>query len=756
MIEFDLDIPNGEVCEPENVYNVNKELNLAWDIIENTGANLFLTGRAGTGKTTFLKELRDKSLKRMIVLAPTGVAAINASGNTLHSFFQLPFAPYIPGKGFLTSDKKYLNVSRQKRRLISSLSLIVIDEISMVRPDTLDAIDAILKRLRANSRPFGGVQLLLIGDLRQLPPVVKDNEWEMLRSHYATPYFFESIALRQAGFQTVELSMVYRQSDRSFLDILNRIRDGKVSASTLDQLNERCIDAKNLSERDGYIRLTTHNRRAAAINDSRLNALPGEEFIFEAEVDGDFPESAFPVDRELRLKEGAQVMFVKNDTGSARRYYNGLIGHIENISEDKIQVVPQGEDRIIEVEKAEWENTRYMVDDLSNAITQQKVGTFRQYPLQLAWSITIHKSQGLTFDKAIIDATNSFAPGQTYVALSRCRSLEGLLLDSSIPLQAVITDSNVNDFIGYCERNVPDQEKVSSLKNDYAFTLIAELFDFEPIRRSFSDFARYVREYIVPLFPEIENEVKAQTKNLEDNLCTIGNRFVNSYRGAAVDIALADTGSGLSERIRKGCSYFFEHLEELQIFLANLPRNIDNDQYASRLNNAFEALIFLVALKMRLLKAFSKISFSSQTYLNAKADAVLMLDNMNILPGHQGKNRKQEKPPKEKKEKKPKGYSTFETLQLFREGKNIPQIVRERSLKENTIWIHIEQLIRLERIKPEEVVDTSVMKLVTDLMEKHPDFTFREIRELILGNYQRTDFPYFALRLCYNLNSNKV
>lgn len=372
MIHFDLE-ETALACEPEAVYAVNKELNIAWDIIEETGANLFLTGRAGTGKTTFLKKLRESTSKRMIVLAPTGVAAINANGATLHSFFQLPFAPYIPGRGFISEDKKFLNINRQKKRLIASLSLLVIDEISMVRPDMLDAIDNILQRLRNSSLPFGGLQLLLIGDLRQLPPVVKDAEWNLLKDHYPSPYFFDSHALRQAGYQTVELSTVYRQSDRFFLDILNKIRDGKADSSTLHQLNSRCVASPGQTfDEEGYIRLTTHNNRAAIINESRLASLPSPEFIFTAEIEGNFPESAYPAEKNLRLKEGAQVMFVKNDTGTDRRYYNGLIGKVVSLSDEKIIVSLTGGNDIIEVPKVEWENTRFVINETTKAVTQNE------------------------------------------------------------------------------------------------------------------------------------------------------------------------------------------------------------------------------------------------------------------------------------------------------------------------------------------------------------------------------------------------
>lgn len=623
MIDFEFP---GLACEPEAAYSVNRQLNLAWDIVEKTGANLFLTGKAGTGKTTFLKKLREATNKRMVVLAPTGVAAINASGNTIHSFFQLPFAPYVPGRGFLSNDKKYLRISNLKRRLISSLSLLVIDEISMVKPDTLDAIDSILRRLRNSSLPFGGVQLLLIGDLRQLPPVVKEDERQLLKEHYASPYFFESHALKRAGFHTVELSVVYRQSDRDFLEILNSIRDGKAGNEILERLNRRFLPGFKPDDGEGYIRLTTHNRSAAAINDSRLAALPSPEFHFEAETEGDFPPSAFPAERILRLKEGAQVMFIKNDVGANRRFYNGMIGKITAISEEKICVMPLGSEESIEVEKMDWENTRYQIDETTKTVVQETVGKFRQYPLQLAWAITIHKSQGLTFDRAIIDAAHSFAPGQTYVALSRCRSLDGLVLETPIPPRAVITDQGVNNFIGYYEQNSPDEACVDNLKNAYQYAQLSELFDFDPIRRSFADFQRYVLEYIVPSFPEVEPKITEFKDRIENELCKVGRRFLASYDAKSVAENLALSDSNLKSRIRKGCDYFLDIIRRLDALIHNLPTDIRNKAYATRLDNAFQALNYLVEIKKNLLLYFSDHDFSLTSYIEAKACALLSVE----------------------------------------------------------------------------------------------------------------------------------
>lgn len=745
-MDFDLQA-DGWVAEPEAQYNANRELTLAWQIVEETGANLFLTGRAGTGKTTFLRKLRETSAKQMVVLAPTGVAAINARGNTIHSFFQLPFAPYIPGKGFVSADRRFLNMSRQKKRIISSLSLLVIDEISMVRPDVLDAIDSILRRLRNSSRPFGGLQLLLIGDLRQLPPVVKGDEWELLKDHYPTPYFFESHALKKAGFHTVELTVVYRQNDAAFLDILNAIRDGRVGNDTLAALNTRHIPGFHPDDSEGYIRLTTHNRAAAAINDRRLAALPAALYSFQAEIQGDFPESAFPADLNLQLKEGAQVMFIKNDSGTARRYYNGLIGRVTAISDEKICVQPSDGSPMVEVEVSEWENTRYVVDEATKKVSQETTGVFRQYPLQLAWAITIHKSQGLTFEKAIIDAAHSFAAGQTYVALSRCRSLEGLVLDSPVHPHAVITDSDVNEFIDDCGRRTPDARTVSRMKNDYAFVLLEELFDFEPLRRAYADFERQAREALVPLYPYIESELTEFRQKISDSLCEVARKFLSRYRDGCLADAPIALDSHLTARIRKGCAYFLDLLEDLDSFISHLPKDIDNQTYAERLNNAFESLKYTVGTKCLLLEAHTRGEFSAKSFITAKSKAALTLEREGPKKARP-RSGKQEKP---KVQKKPKGYTIFETLGLWEKGKSITEIADVRGLKEGTIGSHLTELIRMGRVKLDDVVSPDIQRDVKAAMAESPGLTPVEIFEKVNSMRPSAPVPTYLLRIVTNI-----
>ena len=423
--------------------NQNNELSYAWDFVEHTGRSIFLTGKAGTGKTTFLKTVVERSSKRSIVVAPTGVAAINAGGMTIHSFFQLPFSPFVPG----AKIESRFDFGKEKRKIISSLDLLIIDEISMVRSDLLDAIDSVLRRFRNRYKPFGGVQLLMIGDLQQLTPVVTPEDERMLKPYYDTPYFFGSKALAQIDYVTIQLEKVYRQQDDIFLNLLNHIREGQTSTEDLTLLNSRFKPVFLPKPEEGYIRLTTHNQLANNYNESELQKLPGRSYTYRAKIDGTFPEYSYPTAETLTLKVGAQVMFVKNDPSGQHRYYNGRIGHVTLAEDNRLEVYCPGDANAIEVEPLEWENARYTLNDETREIETEVLGKFSQLPLRLAWAITIHKSQGLTFERAIIDASLSFAPGQVYVALSRCKTLEGMVLASKIPPQAIINDERVDDYI---------------------------------------------------------------------------------------------------------------------------------------------------------------------------------------------------------------------------------------------------------------------------------------------------------------------
>lgn len=442
----------------------NFELDVARFIVEKTDMSLFLTGKAGTGKTTFLREVVRYTKKKCIVLAPTGIAAVNAGAMTIHSFFQFGLGPFVQG---VIEPKSDFRINKSKLELIRHLQLLIIDEVSMVRADLMDHIDVALRRIRRNSKPFGGVQLLMIGDLQQLPPIAHGGEDDILRQYYKTLYFFSSAALKSMKYSCIELKNVYRQTDRHFIDILNHARDCTLTSQDISDLNARYVPGFSPKPEDGYIRLMTHNRQVDYVNETELEKLDNKPFTFVAAVTGTFPEESYPTADSLTLKKGAQVMFIKNDPD--RRFINGTLGEVKSIDKNSIAVRLAESGTIIDVEPVEWQNIRYQFDEESKEISSKQIGRFKQYPLKAAWAITVHKSQGLTFDKAIIDVHAAFSPGQAYVALSRCRTLDGLVLSSPVSTSVFMRDNAVDAYMNYISRPV----------EELAFSSCYECFEYE-------------------------------------------------------------------------------------------------------------------------------------------------------------------------------------------------------------------------------------------------------------------------------------
>lgn len=629
---------------------INEKFKLASRIVEQTGSSMFLTGKAGTGKTTFLRELRTRSRKRMIVTAPTGIAAINAGGVTLHSFFQLDFGPFVPGRK-IESGKHSMAFSREKIKIIRGLDLLVIDEISMVRSDVLDAVDAVLRRFRDRTLPFGGVQLLLIGDLQQLPPVVVESERALMEANYRSPFFFDSHALQELDYVTLELDKVYRQSSGEFLDILNAVRENRVTSEILSRLNSRCRRGFNPDDSEGYVRITTHNRLADEINTRRMAALPTPQYTFHAHIDGNFPESSFPVEKDLILKEGAQVMFVKNDSGMERRFFNGMLGIVTSLSEETgVVVTPVDGHEEIEVEPMQWENVSFHVNEETKEITEKVDGTFRQYPLKAAWAITIHKSQGLTFDRAIIDAQRSFAHGQAYVALSRCRTLEGLVLENPIPTSAIITDSTVTDFLE-CHRDKDvNPEGVDRLSHIYQMNLIRGLFNFRPMFNALEGLSRLLHENFMNIYP---TQIVAFAKQLEDirkELVDVGEKFCRQIDAIDAEYAGMDVNPKLQQRIKDACRYFISQLDTLHHSTQNLPTEHDNKKVTKKLAERYEFFETIFQVKRVLLETFLNQDFEVSLYLETKAEGMFKTSAMGSNAQPTGKKRadKRLKHPSEK------------------------------------------------------------------------------------------------------------
>lgn len=600
----------------------NSELALAWQFIENTGTHLFLTGKAGTGKTTFLRKLKRESPKRMVVIAPTGIAAINAGGVTIHSFFQIPFAPYVPESSFSTNGQATyrFRFGKEKINIIRSMDLLVIDEISMVRADLLDAVDEMLRRYRDRHKPFGGVQLLMIGDLQQLAPVVKDEEWQMLKKYYDTPYFFSSRALKQTEYCTIELKTVYRQSDGAFLDLPNRIRENHCDPQVLEALNRRYLPAFQPRKEEGYIRLVTHNYQAQRINNYELEQLPGRSYAFRATIDGKFPEYSYPTDELLELKKGAQVMFVKNDSSGEHRYYNGMIGEVTDLSADSIEVRAKDSTAAFLLQEEEWANAKYVLDEESKEIVEDIEGTFRQFPLKLAWAITIHKSQGLTFERAIIDASSSFAHGQTYVALSRCKTLEGLVLSAPLSAKAVISDRAVDRFTEEARRNEPDEDRFHSLQRTYFHELLSGLFDFRPLEQSLQRYVRLIDEHLYKLYPKQLAAYKAEAERFHEKVVIVAQKFGMQYNRLIDAVQNYATDETLQERIAAGAGYFKKEMEpQYLVLIKERVLATDNKELKKQLNTAKEELNTLFLLKDDLLAYVIAHGFRTAEYLRQKA-----------------------------------------------------------------------------------------------------------------------------------------
>ena len=600
----------------------NPELELALNFIEKTDRNLFITGKAGTGKTTFLHQIKKKSLKRMVIVAPTGVAAINAKGVTIHSFFQMPFGPILPNQIANTSNAQR-KFSKTKIDIIKSLDLVIIDEISMVRADLLDGIDQVMRRYKNRNKVFGGAQILMIGDLQQLAPVVKPHEWSLLQQHYNTVYFFSSKAYQEANVVSIELKHIYRQKNEDFIKILNEIRTNTLSDASAQILNKNYNPSFSPTKEEGYITLTTHNNRANLINDSELNKLKIKSAFFNAEISGKFSENAYPNAERLELKVGAQVMFLKNDSSTDKRYYNGKIGIITAISKETVTVQCPNEPDEIVTEKETWSNINYSINEETKAIKEEMIGAFSQIPLRLAWAITIHKSQGLTFEKAIIDAEASFAHGQTYVALSRCTSLEGLVLKTPITRSAIINDSTVSVFNESVEENHPDESILNESEKYFQLNLISEILDYQPLL--------YPITRLIDIYynnrTSIKGDVIDHLQTIKDDgivaLMKISNGFKNQLNTLSEDSVLPENSSKIQERFIKAIVYFLNTTKNsIQKPLDTITFSTDNKAVKKDFSKQFDSLQEKLEEKLFALQKMTK-GFKVQEYLKVRANAVL-------------------------------------------------------------------------------------------------------------------------------------
>lgn len=627
----------------------DERFKLAERYVEETGVSVFLTGKAGTGKTTFLKEIVRQTSKRFAVVAPTGVAAINAGGVTIHSFFQLPLCPYLPDVKELVTEyqmpERMRSLRKERVRILRTLDLLIIDEISMVRADILDAIDDTLKRYRRNDRPFGGVQLLMIGDIQQLPPVVKESERPYMEQVYSSPFFFNSKVLQRLPFVTVELEKVHRQSDRLFLDILNEVRSGMPGDAALNELNKRLFPGFVPPEDERWIRLTTHNAQADSVNEAKMNALETEEATFEAQIEGIFPENAYPAETQLRLRVGAQVMFVRNDTSGEARYYNGKIATVKKVKPALIVEDESGES--IEVNTERWENIRYGLNEESGEIEGIVEGTFEQVPLRPAWAVTIHKSQGLTFDQVIIDAGAAFSFGQVYVALSRCRTLEGIILTTPITRRCTFTSDEVSTFESSREPAEEARLKLPAMANEYFTSTLCDAFDLQRLRYLYNRVNRIYQVNLSNLYPDQAGRFNtvgagnaAQVGGMFDSSDGSGKSAPQPFEGirslsdtaqkfqkqiryiaASIHSGAPDDFPLLRERVTKACEYFTTQFRPLASFAAPLTLvEIDDKEVRKAFKAASEEFLAELRFRMTLYETILSEGFSTKAYHKLKTD----------------------------------------------------------------------------------------------------------------------------------------
>jgi uncharacterized protein YpbB len=699
----------------------NHLFQLAVRFVNQTNRHIFLTGKAGTGKTTFLKYIKENTFKKMAVVAPTGVAAINAGGVTMHSFFQLPFGSFIPGQhsgwnsnnNFNTAHTllKNLRLNNDKRQLLQQLELLIIDEVSMLRADILDEIDIILRHFRRRLfEPFGGVQLLYIGDLFQLPPVVNNEEWEVLKHHYRSPFFFDAQVIQQKPPLYLELKKIYRQHELDFINVLNNIRNNQTTDADLERLHRHYLPGYESPDNEPYITLTTHNAKADTINQNQLNKLPGKLYEFKSELKGDFNERALPAEAVLQLKEGAQVMFIKNDKGESRRYYNGKIGTITKITKDDIFVRFADAEHDMLLEKETWKNIRYQYNNEKDKIDEEEVGTFKQYPIRLAWAITIHKSQGLTFEKAIIDAGASFAPGQVYVALSRLTSLQGLVLYSRIQPHCINTDNRVIEFT----RLEKEEDQLEQELQEEQKTFIARslLLTFDWIKLT-DALQMHYDEYESRQLPD-KNQCIQWAKGVLDSVLKqqeMAEKFTRQL-DQLLSAAPQEGYQYLHQRVTAASTWFINAMDETAAAIQSHINEIKVKTKVRKYVTALQQLYLLPERKKHQLKQAVQITEGLLKGINATA----------LLELVEEQKKSEEIKVVEQTEKitaKPKkGDSHRTSLEMFREGKSIAEIAQLRNLAQSTIESHLASFITTGEIDIKEIVPEDKIAIILQALEE--------------------------------------
>jgi PIF1-like helicase/Helix-turn-helix domain len=739
--------------------------------INQTNQSIFLTGKAGTGKTTMLKKIIQTTHKNTVVVAPTGIAALNAGGVTIHSMFQLPLGGFVPDMSFeaelnigiklesITSLSKTFKMSGTKQAVIRNMDLLVIDEVSMLRADILDAIDFVIRRVRRRDQPFGGVQVLYIGDLLQLPPVVKNEEWRVLQNYYPGMFFFHSQVIRQHPILYIELKKIYRQTDDRFIDVLNNLRNNVIRDEDMQILSAYVKPDFNLHDHPGYVYLTTHNNKADNINKQSLDNLKEKIYSYKAEIEGDFPEKMYPMDETLYLKVGAQIMFTKNDLSQDKRFFNGKMGIVKSLSKDEIYVYFPEENYSIEVEKYEWTNVRYHINENTKDIEEDVIGTFVHYPIKLAWAITVHKSQGLTFDKAVLDVGDVFQPGQAYVALSRLRSMDGLVLVDMLKMHGI---KNAQDVMSFAE-NEADNETIQK-HLDYG----TKTFIYQYVKRSF-DFAFMISQWQKHAASYTDNAVNSEKNKYKEwantqytavnDLKAVSAKFLGwidlHFSAGNVDYPV------LATKIKGAYDHFFPKLDpvlhETLTKIEELKRVKRVKEFLGELMSLEELLsqIILGMKKATLLidayiheKEISKENLTDPFIRNYRAQKIESIkENLRSTNNHVIIEEEDNddfsyyvKKPKKSKENK---ISTYQiTHELWIQKKSLEDIALERKLTVNTIQGHMARLIEEGHVSMTEILSDETIRSLDRLFSDYEGGSLSEMKERA-----GEDFSFGELRI---------
>ncbi|MBL6447272.1 helix-turn-helix domain-containing protein [Fulvivirga sp. 29W222] len=724
---------------------------LAVKYVNTTDRHIFLTGKAGSGKTTLLRYLVEKTYKNAVVAAPTGIAAINAGGVTLHSLLQLPFGTFVPEElvraGQELSEKLntpksvigQLQMGSTKRKLLREIELLIIDEVSMLRADLLDCIDLILKHVRRKrSVPFGGVQLLFIGDLNQLPPVVKNSEWPLLSRHYKSAYFFDSQVLKQTPPVYIELDKIYRQSDPEFLGILNRLRDNKLQQGDVKTLNAHFKKDVSTYAEDGYIHITTHNRKADLINDRELEKLESSRREYKAKITGDFPENMYPLSDAVVLKEGAQVMFIKNDPSGEAQYYNGKIGKVISLTYESIAVELDGDSEVVEVKTYLWENKRYKLNADTGQVEEKVIGTYEQYPVKLAWAITVHKSQGLTFEKAILDLSESFAPGQMYVALSRLTSMEGLVLSALVPESGINTDNALMGFVG-SKKAVDDlQEELKQDRKQFLLNYAQVAFDFTDIlielNNHLKGFDKDENRSAKQKYKDWTVELLNDAKPLQE----VAVKFIRQLAKIVIEEG-EDYLKIIYERVQKASGYFLPLLQSLSQKIKEHKKQVNIQKQVKGYSKELKDIESLFDRKvMQIQKVELLISHAVENKVLTKED----LTSSDFF-----------KRTARKKDKKESKVPTKEiTYGLYRGGKSVEEIAELRGLTQGTIEGHLCTYVISGDLEATDLMDGEKMKNILTVMKTLGTTSSGEIKSKLGDEYE---YGEIRIALAYHQFTNK-